>query len=161
MAREYTITGPNTTAGAITLIGILSSATVGFEILRVWCGQAANTTSAQQRIQLVSQASVYPNMGTVTPQKTKLNDPASAFTGAASAILTAGKCGITATAEGAGTKLVIWEDCFNVLNGWLWVATPKETLEFPAGCVQSFGLYMPVAPGTTTGWSFGCVFAEH
>lgn len=159
MAREYTITGANQgPIGAITLIGIRPPVSLAIEILRVWVGQSANSASVQQRVQLVRQAATLPSVATVTPAKTKEGDPTSGIVGGTA--LAAGTCGITATAEGGGTRTVIAEDTFNVLNGWLWVPTPKETIILAPSSALSFGLYFPVAPATTTGWTFGLTFSE-
>jgi hypothetical protein len=67
---------------------------------------------------------------------------------------------MNATAENAGIKTVVWEDAFNVLNGWLHVPTPPETRIMPAGYAQGLGLFFPVAPATLTNWAFGTVFRE-
>jgi hypothetical protein len=39
--------------------------------------------------------------------------------------------GTNATTEGAGTKTAVWDDTFNVLNGWLYVPTTAETRIMP------------------------------
>jgi hypothetical protein len=72
----------------------------------------------------------------------------------------AGTSGVNASAEGAGAKTVILDDSFNVLNGWLWLPTPRETIVIPASSASGFGLYLPVAPATLTNWAFGVTFAE-
>lgn len=161
MAREYTIFGGGQTLASqvVTLVGMLPSSTYGFEIIRAWVSQQGSTTSAQQRVAMCSQASVYPTVVTMTPSKLKYNDPTANLAGIGGT-LTAGKCGINASGEGAGSKTTIWEDVFNVLNGWLWIPTPNETIVFSAGCTSSFGLYLSAAPTTTTNWSFGVVYRE-
>jgi hypothetical protein len=161
MAREYTIFGGGQTLAAqvVTLVGFLPSSTYGAEVIRAWVSQQGSTTSAMQRVSMVTQASVYGTAVTMTPAKLKINDQASNFAGV-TGTLTAGKCGINFSAEGAGTKTTIWEDVFNVLNGWLWIATPNETIIMPPGCTSAFGLTLPAAPTTTTNWSFGIVYRE-
>ena len=160
MAREYTVTGANITVAnqAVTLVFINPSTTVGIEILRCWVSQAANATSAQQRVQLNTQVTAFPTLTSATPAKSKQGDPASGITGGTAGA--AGTCGINASAEGAGTKTVIVPDSFNVLNGWLWVATPRETIILGANTSSGFGLHFPAAPATLTGWSFGVTYAE-
>lgn len=160
MAREYVIsTGGITVVNAVcSILSLMPSATVGFEILRCWVAQSANATSAQQRIQLCSKATAFQTVTSITPQKLKPNDPTSGIAGATT--IAAGKCGVNASAEGAGALTVLWEDAFNVLNGWLWVPTPRETFIFPPGGSGAFTMYFPVAPATLTNWVFGCVFAE-
>jgi len=160
--REFSISsGGVTVAGTTTLIFVNPAAapSVNLEFLRFWVGQTANATSAQQRIQLETQASVFPTLTAATPTKLKPADPnASVITGGTAGA--AGTAGINASAEGAGTKTTVWEDAFNVLNGWLHVPTPAETRIMPAGFTQGLGLYFPVAPATLTGWAFGEVFRE-
>lgn len=161
MSREYIISSGGITVAnqAVTLVSLMPSSTIGFRILRAWISQSANNTSAQQRVQIVTQASVYPTVITATPQKTKITDPTSGIVGIGGTIA-AGKCGINASAEGAGTKTILWEDAFNVLNGWLWVPSPDELIVLPPGISSCFSLHLPVAPATLTNWAFGVVFQE-
>ena len=160
MAREYVVSSAGITVAnqAVTLVFINPSATVGIEILRCWVSQSANATSAQQRVQLSSQVTAFPTVTSATPAKLKLGDPVSGIIGGSAGA--AGTAGINASAEGAGAKTVILADSFNVLNGWLWVPTPRETIILGAGASSGFGLHLPVAPATLTNWSFGVVYAE-
>jgi hypothetical protein len=162
MAREFMISaGGITVVGATTLISVNPPAAPNFavEFLRWWVGQSANATSAQQRIELINKASVFPTLTTTTPTKLKPADPnASIIVGGTAGAI--GTAGINASAEGAGTATVVMDDAFNVLNGWLHVPTPPETRVLPAGLGNSTGLYFPVAPSTLTNWAFGCVFRE-
>ena len=162
MAREFVVSaGGITVAGATTLVFINPAAAPNFniEILRCWIAQSANATSAQQRVQLVTQVTAFPTLTAATPAKLKRADPnVSIITGGTAGA--AGTAGTNASAEGAGSKTVIFDDAFNVLNGWLWVPTPRETIIVPASSTSGFGLYLPVAPGTLTNWAFGVVFAE-
>jgi hypothetical protein len=72
----------------------------------------------------------------------------------------AGTAGTNASAEGAGGKTAIFDETFNVLNGYLWVGTPKETILMNAGSSSGFGLFFPAAPATLTGWTFGVNYSE-
>ena len=72
----------------------------------------------------------------------------------------AGTAGTDASAEGAGSKTVIWPDAFNVLNGWLWVPTPKEIIVLNASASAGLGLVLPVAPANLNNWAFGMIFGE-
>ena len=160
--REFSVSaGGQTVAGSTTLVFVNPAAAVNpnLEFLRFWVGQSANATSAQQRIQLETQASAFPTLTSSTPTKLKVADPnASVITGGTSGA--AGTSGVNASAEGAGTKTPVWDDAFNVLNGWLHVPTPAETRVMPAGFAQGLGLFFPVAPATLTNWAFGLVFRE-
>jgi len=165
MAREYIIPAANLTVAnsSVTLIGIQSGtaagASVALEFLRAYCSQAANATSNQQRIQISSQLTTFPTVVSQAPVALKANDPVSKITG--NTTTAAGTCGVNASAEGTGAKTVIYPDDFNVLNGWLWVPTPRETLiESNSGTARSIGLVFPAAPVALTNWSWGIVFSE-
>ncbi len=159
--REFAVSdGGITIAGASTLVFVNNAAapSESLEFLRAWVGQSANATSAQQRVELETQVTAFPTLTGATPQALKFGDAVSNIvSGTAGA---AGTCGTDASAEGAGSKSSIWEDAFNVLNGWLWVPTPRETIVIRAGESSGFGLFLPVAPATLTNWAFGLVFAE-
>jgi len=160
--REFSVSaGGVTVVGATTLItiGAAAAPSVNLEFLRYWVGQSANATSAQQRIELATKASVFPTVTSVTPAKLKPSDPnASVVTGATTGAI--GTTGTNASAEGAGSQTIVWDDAFNVLNGWLHVPTPAETRVIPAGYASTYELYFPVTPGTTTNWAFGLVYRE-
>lgn len=160
MSRVYTVSGAGITVAnaAVTLAFINPSATQGIEILRAWASQTGVTTTAQQRIQMNTQVSVFPTLTSATPAKLNLTDPTSGIAGGTAGA--AGTCGINASAEGAGAKTVLWQDTFNILSGWLWVPTPQETIILNAGASSGFGLHLPVAPATLTGWSFGITYRE-
>lgn len=145
---------------SLVFINPAAAPNVGIRIKRVWIGQSANATSAQQRVQLVTQVTAFPTLTSATPRSKNLADPnASVITGGTAGA--AGTCGINASAEGAGTKTVRVEDAFNVLNGYIWVPTPDEVIELPAGLASGFGLFLPVAAATLTNWSFGVTFQEY
>ena len=160
--REFTISaGGLTVAGATTLIFVNPPAAPNptLEFLRFWVGQSANATSAQQRVQLETQASAFPTLLSATPRPVKKSDPNNSVIvgGTAGA---QGTCGINASAEGAGTKTGFHDDAFNVLNGWLYVPTPDEIPSLPAGYTQGLGLFLPAAPATLTNWACGATFRE-
>ena len=64
-------------AGATTLnfINPAAAPNMNIEYLRHWVAQAANATSAQQRIQLCSQVTAFPTLTSATPAKLKRADP--------------------------------------------------------------------------------------
>ena len=159
MAREYSVGGTNiTVAGGVTLIFLNPGTTAAIEILRLWVSQSANATSAQQRIQVERQVTAFPTLTAATPRALKQGDPASVITGGTAGA--AGTVGINASAEGAGAKTAIFDDAFNVLNGWLWVPTPAETIILSPSASAGLGLFFPAAPATLTGWSFGMNYRE-
>ena len=160
MSREYVLSGANQTLAnaAVTLAFLNPGTTSGFEVLRAWVSQSGTTTQAMVRVQMNTQVSAFPTLVSATPAKLKLSDPVSLITGGTAGA--AGTSGVNASAEGAGAKTVIWSDVFNNLSGWLWVPTPAETIILNAGAASGFGLHLPAAPATLTGWSFGLVFRE-
>lgn len=160
MSREYVISSGGMTLpnAACTLVAAMPSATIGFEVLRAWVSQSDNATSVQQRVQLGYKVSAFQTVTSVTPQKTKPNDPTSGIVGATT--IAAGKCGVAASAEGGGAFTSVLDDAFNVLNGWLWVPTPRETFILPPASSYAFCIYFPVAAATLTNWSAGFVIAE-
>lgn len=164
MSREYIIPVAAVTLAnqAVTLAyfqAMTAAPVCALEVLRAWASQAANATSAQQRVQLSTQVSTFPTLTSQAPVPLKAGDPASKITGGTAGA--AGTSGINASSEGAGGKTVIIPDSFNVLNGWLWVPTPAETIiEAPQATAHGFGLVFPVAPATLTSWSAGLVFRE-
>lgn len=166
--REF-VFGSNAAAAAtgLTVVGATTlnflnppaAPNVNIEYLRHWVAQAANATSAQQRIQLATQVSAFPTLTAITPGKLKRNDPnASVIVGGTAGA--AGTAGINASAEGAGAKTSWWDDTFNVLNGYLKVPTPPETELIPAGSTSGVNLWFPTAPATATGWNWGQVYRE-
>ena len=161
--REFSVSaGGLTVAGATTLVFINPAAAPNpnLEFLRFWANQYnATATSAEQRIQLETQATAFPTLTSATPTKLKPSDPnASVITGGTAGA--AGTAGINASAEGGGTKTAVWDDVFNVLNGWLHIPTAAETRVMPAGFAQGLGLFLPAAPAVLTGWAGGMVFRE-
>jgi hypothetical protein len=100
----------------------------------------------------------FPTLTSATPRKLKLLDPASQITGGTAGA--AGTAGTNASVAGAGAKSEVIDDNFNVLNGWLWVPTPRDTIIMNASAASGFGIYAPVQPTTLTSWSAGLTFAE-
>jgi len=159
--RVYKVTAPNITVAnqAVSLVVIMPTAGQTIKILRAEVSQHANATSAQQRILMGTKASVFQTVVTATPKPINLSDPASGIVGISGSIA-AGKCGINASAEGAGTLTDLYNGAFNVLNGWLWIPTPDEQIIINGGSAQAFALQFPAAPTTLTGWNAEVTFAE-
>src|SRR6267143_4525881 len=166
--REFVVSISNSTVVSTTTLVIVSPASVPnpqLEFMRFWVGQNANATSAQQRILLRTQISSWPTCAAFTPKKLKQAEPnASVITGFVSNAIAG--CGINATVEAAGTTAILWEDAFNVLNGWLLVPTPPEVINMPSNppvtVATAMGLEMqfPSTPATLTGWAWGCTYRE-
>lgn len=160
MSRQYSVIGNGVTptAGAVTLSFVNPGTTRSLQFLRAWAAQAVNATSAQNRIQLSTQVTAFPTLTGATPVAHTISDPASVIvSGTAGA---AGTSGINASAEGAGAKTIIYPDAFNVLNGYLWIPTPKDVIVLNAGAASGLGLHMPAAPTPAGAWSWGLTFEE-
>lgn len=158
--RVYTIKGANITLAnqAVTLVFMNPSTTVGFKIIRCWISQTGSTTEAQIAVQLNTQVTAFPTVVSATPGKHKLSDPPANMTGNTTGA--AGTCGINASDEGAGAKTIILADAFSNLNGWLYIPTEDEKQEINANASSGFGLHLPVAPATLSGWYFGVTYQE-
>lgn len=159
--REYAVPESNVTVTNSTDLAqvfVNVGTTAALEFLRMWASQAANATSAQQTVAIRTQATAFPTLTSKTPQKMKSGDPSSVITGGTAGA--AGTSGVNASVAGAGTKTDILYDDFNVLNGWLWVATPGDTIGLKPSDSVGVGLYFPTAPATLTNWSSGAIFRE-
>ena len=142
----------------VSLLFLNPGTTRNIEVLRLWASQSGSATSAQQRIEVVTQVSAFPTLTSKTPEPLRRGDAASVITGGTAGA--AGTSGINASAEGAGAKTVVLGDAFNVLNGWLWVPGPSETILLPASSSSGLGLFLPAAAASLTGWAFGMVYRE-
>lgn len=157
MGHKYTITGSDLTIAATqTLVFVRPPASGLKEMAITKCsiGFAENATSAQKRVQLVTQVSAYPTLLATgfAISALDLSSPASPISaGTAGA---AGTAGILATAEGGGTRTIKVADSFNVLNGYLWVATPGGEIVLPVNSASGFGIFLPDSAPTVDGWDF-------
>jgi len=163
MSREFTVGGDGLTLAnsAMTLdyINPPAAPSVDILVLRMWASQQGSATSAQQRIEAETQASAFPTLVSATPKHLKLGDTtASIVAGATTGAV--GTCGINASAENAGSKTVMFGDNFNVLNGYLWVATPREQIDLPPAYGSGFGLFLPAAAASLSNWAVGINYAE-
>ena len=161
MPRTYTISATGITVASatpLTLIALMPATGQTIEILRMWISQNANATSAQQAVRWGWKVTAFQSVTTVTPVADNEGDPASLIAGAAT--IAVGKCGINASAEGAGGVTVVGADNFNALNGWLWVPTPRESIQLNSINAKAFSLQFNAIPGTLSGWSFGLTYAE-
>lgn len=161
-SRVYSLNAGGLTLAnqAVTLAFLNPAAGPGpaIKITRVTVGQSGSTTSAQQRVQLVTQVTAFPTLTSSTPKTTSLGDPVSSITGGTAGA--AGTSGVNASAEGAGTKTVRKEGTFNVLNGYEWVSSPNDQIILQAGSLSGFGVHLPVAPSSLSNWQAEIVFEE-
>jgi hypothetical protein len=159
--KEYSVTATGITVAnhaPLSLVALMPPAGGMIEILRMWISQNANANSAQQGVQWAMVSTPFQTVTSATPQKTKSGDAASAIVGATT--IAAGKCGINASNENANVIAQVWYDNFNVLNGWLWVPTPREIIELSGQSSYAFALQFSIAPVTLSNWSFGVTYGE-
>jgi len=163
MAREFSVgtDGATLANAAVTLVFLNATAApnVNLIILRFWASQQGSVTSNQQRVQVETQASVFPTLVSATPRHLKLGDTTNSVLvgGTAGA---QGTTGVNASAEGAGTKTTMFGDAFNVLNGYLWSPNTREVIELVPAFAQGLGLFLPAAAASLTNWAMGCNYAE-
>jgi hypothetical protein len=161
--REFSVGGDGLTLAnaAVTLAFVNPPAapSSALEFLRMWASQQGSATSAQQRVQVETQVAAFPTLVSATPRPLKHGDATISIIAGGTAGA-AGTSGINASAEGAGGKTVKFGDNFNVLNGYLWVATPMETIGMPAGSTSGLGLFLPAAAATLSNWAVGMNFGE-
>jgi hypothetical protein len=162
--REYNVSATGVTVASsspMSLVMLMPASGQTIEILRMWASQNANATSNQQGIRWGWKASVYQSTMTATsPVAVKSSDPVSKLTGTATIAAGVSATGISTGTEGAGTFTVLGSDNFNVLNGWLWVPTPAETIMVNSASAYCFTLQFSAVPATTTNWTFGVTFRE-
>lgn len=159
--RNYIVQGKNiTVAGASTLVAINPPTGRAIRIVRAWCSQIANATSAQVGIEMGLKATAFSTLTSATPEKIAPSDPISYITGGTAGA--AGTSGINASAEGAGTHTTKYPDAFNALQGWLWTPSSAYSEEFILSSADAlaFALKFSAAPATLSGWNFGVEFQE-
>jgi hypothetical protein len=164
MSKEYSVGGNAltlATSAALTLVFVNPVAAPGpnIDIFRIWASQSQTATSAMFQVQVTTQVSAFPTLTSATPRQLKTGDAiASLITGATTGAQSTS--GVNASAEGAGAKTVRWGDNFNNLNGYLWVATPREIFSLAANFLGGGGLYLATTPGAVAGWATGMNYGE-
>jgi len=162
MAGGYSLSAGGITianqAVTLTWVNPIASPNLDLSFRRFWINQSNNMTAVNLRWQLNTQVTAFPTVVNQAPNKLAIADSASLITGNTTGA--AGTCGINASLENAGAKTIIYADSFNTTNGALLVLTPEEIIEMAAGAASGLGMHLPVAPGTLTGWVFGCVWTE-
>ena len=164
MSKEYSVGSDNMSlnqSGVCTLVFLNPTAAPdpNYYILRLWASQSGTSTSAMQRVQIETQAALFPNLTSATPRQLKTGDSvASLIVGGTAGA--AGTAGVNSSSELNGAKTVRYADNFNNLNGYLWVPTPREQISMASGFTQGLGIFFPAGPGTLTGWAAGINYAE-
>lgn len=68
--------------------------------------------------------------------------------------------GVSTDTEETGAVTIVWDDGFNVLNGYLIVTPPPQAFIAPAGWASMAVLRFPTAPLTLSGWNWFQYFSE-
>lgn len=165
---EYSSTMKNVTL-AITpatkvysvFINPSTSGTTGkpnLNFIRAWMSQASTSTSAQLAVVLETITTAFGTYTGNVPAPLKPAGPISTIvSGVAGA---AGTAGTNSSVAATGTITNLITDNFNNLNGYLWVATPKELITMPAGYNNGLGLGLISTPSSLNNWSAGLIFSE-
>ena len=165
---EYSVTMKNATIALspvtkayLVFINPAASGTTGkpnLNFIRFWLSQASTSTSQQlpMVIETITTAFGTYTSGLVNPLKP--SGPVSNIVGGTAGA--AGTAGTNASVAATGTITNLVTDNFNNLNGYLWVATPKELITMGAGYNNGIGLGLLSAPSSLANWSAGTIFAE-
>ncbi len=161
--KVYNLSGDNlTVVNAVVTLAFINPPATGpdIKIVRTAISQAG-TIVLRQRVQIVTQPTSFPTLVSATPRPGAFADIASVITGNTTGA--AGTCGVNASAEGAGAKVVYWPDAFDAMAGFLRVLTPEERHEMNGGVSSGIGVYFPVATGAspaTLGWIVNVTYQE-
>jgi len=148
IGREYTVAiGAQAQTAAKTLIEILSAADSVTLLERISVTQSSFDTSENLNIKIEDITTTGTGTAT-TPNPYSEGD--SAFGGVVET---------NATIEPTYSGVVLWEEGFNVLSGYLW--TPANDDEgFVISPSQLIGVRLDVAPSASMNFSYGCVLRE-
>lgn len=134
---------------AITIIQIKAGDANPFEITRATITQGLSELSTMESIQIIRKSLA----ATVTASTPILMDPDDS---ASEAVGGTAATGITATAEGTDTDILV-DESFNILNGWNYIPVPEERPRVIGGGI--IALLFPVAPASAT-WRANIYFRE-
>lgn len=150
-----------TTGGTLALVFVnpAASPSADLSFLRGWMGQSGTSTSQQLNVKLMSKVTAFPTLTSTTPSKfSNITGVASVIVGGAAGA--AGTAGTNATVVGAGAETLLVGDAFNNLNGYLWVATPKELIRANAGAASGIGISLLTTPSSLASWNAGLIYEE-
>jgi hypothetical protein len=148
----------NTAPQALVFVNPAASPSADLSFIRFWAGQSSTATSAQLNIKIASKVTAFPTLTSTTPTKMNVTGVASVITGGTAGA--AGTAGTNSSVLGAGAETLISGEAFNNLNGYLWVATPKELIKANAGSASGVGLFLLTAPSALGNWNMGCIYEE-
>lgn len=126
--------------------------------IRAWMSQSGTTTSAQLAVVLEQISTAFGTYTNTAPVALKQAGPASTISGGTTGA--AGSSGTNSSVAATGTIVNFITDNFNNLNGYLFVATPRELITAPAGAASGVGLGLISTPSSLNNWSAGLIYSE-
>jgi hypothetical protein len=126
--------------------------------IRAWASQSSTATSAQIIVVVEQCSTAFGTYTSSAPVALKQAGPASTIAGNTTGA--AGTSGTNASVAATGTIVNFITDNFNNLNGYLWVATPREIITAPASGASIFGIGLLTAPSSLNNWSAGMIYSE-
>jgi hypothetical protein len=162
---EYSVTMKNATI-ALTpatkvyqvFINPAAAPKPNLNFIRAWMTQSSTATSAQLAVVIEQVSTAFGTYTNTSPVALKQAGPASTITGGTAGA--AGTSGTNSSVAATGTIVNFITDNFNNLNGYLWVATPKEVISMPAGSTSGIGVGLLTTPSSLANWSAGLIYAE-
>lgn len=135
-AYSVNLTGVSLTAAITAILEITAHTNRAAIVTRASLSQQANTTSAQQAIQLLRQSTAGTNVSSPAINPADPDDAAAGFTAR----------GVCTTLGTAGA--ILYPDSFNWQNGWLYLPVPEERLSVVGAGILA--LKAQVAPPAQT-----------
>ena len=160
-APVFTICAAQVTVVGATTLALIHTTASGdgsrIALCRAWVSQSGTPTNYQETVEIDHYASgTMPTVVAHTPKPLIMDLPAAGIVGGTSGA--AGTAGINASAEGTGTRTVLWAEGFNTLNGWLWLPTQDQYIGVPPD--TTVGLKFTSTPTALTEWTVGLVYIE-
>jgi hypothetical protein len=137
----------------VTQLQIQAAAAIPIVIIRAWVSQSTSTTSGVGRVEIVRKTAAATVTAAVIATDIRPFDPDDA---ASQVQVSTTATGYTATGEGTDGD-VLYQDNFNILNGWLWLPVPEERIWVKGGGI--IALKYPASPPAAT-YDCGIIFAE-
>ena len=162
---EYSVTMKNATIALTPVtkaysvfINPAAAPKPNINLIRGWMSQSSTATSAQLVVVIEQCSTAFGTYTSTAPVALKQAGQASTIAGGAAGA--AGTSGTNASVAATGTIVNFITDNFNNLNGYLWVATPKELITMPAGSASGLGIGLLTTPSSLNNWSAGLIFSE-
>lgn len=126
----YVLRNEATVSTAITVLQALAGSACGFEIIEAGATQRGSTTSDSESIALVRKTAAATVTAATVGGTTGTLFKVDPNTGNPQLTLSTSGTGVTATAEGTDSDVIL-KEAFNVLNGWLHAPAPEARIWVP------------------------------